>query len=90
MGVTAACDIFTVSTATLRNLWVFVVLSHDRRLIRRVAVTTYPTAQWTAEQVARAFPEQRAEMLRRDNDAIYGNDFFEAIRDLAIKELSDT
>jgi hypothetical protein len=44
MRVTAACDFFVVPSAAFRNLFVFVVLSHDRRLIRHVAVTTHPTA----------------------------------------------
>lgn len=42
---TAAIDFLTVPTATFRTLYVFVVLSLDRRRIVHVNVTTHPTAE---------------------------------------------
>src|SRR5258705_4657773 len=42
LKVTAAGDLFTVPTATFRNLFVLVVLSHERRFIRHVGVTANP------------------------------------------------
>jgi putative transposase len=47
----ASIDFFTVPTATFRVLFVFVVLSHDRRRVVHVNVTAHPTAAWTAQQL---------------------------------------
>ena len=52
----AAGDFFTVPTAAFRVLYVFVVLSLDRRRVLHFHVTTSPTAEWTAQQVVEAFP----------------------------------
>jgi putative transposase len=52
----ASIDFFTVPTATFRVLFVFVVLSHDRRRIVHVNVTAHPTAAWTAQQLREAWP----------------------------------
>jgi transposase InsO family protein len=57
LRATAACDFFSVPTATFRNLFVLVVLAHNRRLIRHVAVTDHPTSAWTAAQLEEAFPQ---------------------------------
>ena len=46
-----AADLFVVPTATYRLLFVLVLLAHDRRRIRHVAVTAHPTAAWTAQQL---------------------------------------
>ena len=40
------------------------------------AVTSHPTAEWTARQLVQAFPWDSApRLLVRDRDAIYGNLF---------------
>ena len=44
----ASIDFFTVPTAGLRVLFVFIVLSHDRRRVIHFNVTEHPTADWTA------------------------------------------
>jgi hypothetical protein len=44
MGQIVAADFFVVPTATYRLLFVLVLLAHDRRRIRHVAVTAHPTA----------------------------------------------
>jgi putative transposase len=44
----ASMDFLTVSTLTGRLLFVFVVLSHDRRRIMHVNCTAHPTSAWTA------------------------------------------
>ena len=88
MAVTAACDYFMVPTVTFRCLFVFVVLSHDRRVIRHVGVTAHPTAEWTARQLREAFPGgDEPRLLLRDNDSIFGDEFTDAVRTMAIREL---
>jgi hypothetical protein len=51
LGQVVAADFFVVPTVTYRLVFVLVLLAHDRRRIRHVAVTTHPTAAWTAHQV---------------------------------------
>ena len=85
---TAGIDFFTVPTATFRILYVFIVLSHDRRHIMHFNVTTHPTAQWTAQQLVEAFPFDSApHYLLRDRDAIYGEKVQRRTRSLGIEEV---
>jgi transposase InsO family protein len=64
-----AADFFVVPTATYRLLFVLVLLAHDRRRIRHVAVTAHPTAAWTAQQLREAFPWNEApRYLLHDRD----------------------
>ena len=51
VGQIVAADFFVVPTATYRLLFVLVLLAHDRRRIRHVAITAHPTAAWTAQQL---------------------------------------
>ena len=51
-----AIDFFIVPTATFRVLYVLLTMSHDRRRILHFNVTISPSAHWTAQQVAEAFP----------------------------------
>jgi putative transposase len=82
-------DFFTVPTATFRILYVFVVLSHDRRRVVHFNVTEHPTAQWTAQQLTEAFPFDTApRYLLRDRDAIYGEKVQRRIRSLCIEEVA--
>ena len=84
----AACDFFTVPTATFRVLYCFVVLSHDRRRVIHFNVTEHPSAQWTAQQVVEAFPyDEVPKYLLRDNDSIYGQVFQQRVRSLSIEEV---
>src|ERR1700739_4693862 len=52
-------DFFVVPTATFRLLFVFLVLSRDRRRLLHFGVTAHPTAAWTARQLVHAFPWDR-------------------------------
>jgi hypothetical protein len=64
-----AADFFVVPTATYRLLFVLVLLAHDRRRIRHVAVTAHPTAAWTAQQLREAFPwDEAPRYLLHDRD----------------------
>ncbi|MBX7166841.1 MAG: integrase core domain-containing protein [Pirellulales bacterium] len=84
----AAIDFFVVPTATFRLLYVFFVLSHDRRRILHFNVTANPTAEWTAQQIAEAFPFETApRLLVRDRDSIYGDAFKRRVESLDIDEV---
>jgi hypothetical protein len=62
-----------------RMLFVFVILSHDRRRIIHIAVTEHPTSEWVARQLREAFPWDNApRYLLRDRDRSYGERFREA------------
>jgi putative transposase len=74
VGDMASIDFFTVPTATFRVLYVFLILSHDRRRVVHWNVTSHPDAQWTAQQIVEAFPEDTApRYMIRDRDGIYGD-----------------
>lgn len=85
----AACDLLTVQTLTFRILYVFVVLSHDRRKILHFGITSNPTDNWLSRQIRIAFsgrsPAPR--FLLRDRDASYGTDFTKVLTDLGIRTL---
>ena len=49
-------DFFVVPTVGFKLLFVFLVLAHERRRVLHFNVTEHPTAEWTATQVAQAFP----------------------------------
>jgi putative transposase len=83
-----SADFFVVPTITFRVLFVFVILSHDRRRLIHFAVTANPTAEWTARQLLEAFPWDSApRYLLRDRDGIYGEKFREAATWLGIREV---
>ncbi len=84
-----ALDFFTVPTATFRILFVLIILSHDRRRILHVNVTTQPTAAWTARQLLEACgTDEGPRYLLRDRDAIYGKAFRRQVTALGIKEVT--
>ena len=84
----AAVDFFVVPTATFRLLYCFVVLTHDRRRVVHFNVTEHPTAVWTAQQIAEAFPfDQAPRYLLRDNDGIYGKEFSRRVESLGIEDI---
>ncbi len=81
-------DFFTVPTARLHVLFVFIVLSHERRRIIHFNVTEHPTAAWTAQQIVEAFPEDQApRYLIRDRDGIYGEHFQHRVQGMGIREV---
>jgi hypothetical protein len=61
VGQIVAADFFVVPTATYRLVFVLVLLAHDRRRIRHVAVTAHPTAAWTAQPLRETFPWDEAD-----------------------------
>jgi putative transposase len=84
----ASMDFFTVSTLTGRVLFVVIVLSHVRRRIVHFNVTEHPTAQWTAQQVVDAFPNDTApKWLHRDRDSVYSETFRRRVAGMGIAEV---
>jgi len=67
---------------------VLVVLRHHRRQVVHFGVTEKPTAQWTAQQIAEAFPgNSAARYLLRDRDGVYGRHFQDRVRGLGLEEV---
>lgn len=80
-------DFFIVPTVRNRVLFVFLVLSNERRRLH-FNVTKNPTAEWTALQLLEAFAWIDApRRLLRDNDGIYGEAFKRQVNALDMKEL---
>ena len=51
-------------------------------------MTAHPTAQWTAQQLIEAFPEETAaRFLLRDRDSIYGEEFRSCVARMGIEEV---
>jgi putative transposase len=81
-------DFFTVPTARLRVLFVLVVLAHHRRRVVHFNVTEHPAAQWTAQQIVDAFPDEAAPAyLLRDRDQVYGQQFRHRLKNMRIAEV---
>lgn len=81
-------DFFVVPTVTFQFLYVFIVLAHHRRRLLHFNVTAHPTSEWTARQVAEAFPWDSApHYLLRDRDAVYGDPFPTTVNGMGIREV---
>ena len=88
VGQLVSIDFFTVPTLQLRVLFVFVVLAHQRRRVLHFNVTEHPTAEWAAQQIVEAFPEDTApRYLIRDRDGIYGGHFRNRVHGMGIAEV---
>jgi hypothetical protein len=62
-------DFLVVSSVSFRLLFVFIVLRHHRRRGIHFNVTAHPTAEWTARQIAEAFPwDSTPRYLLHDRD----------------------
>ena len=73
---------------TFDVLYVFFVLSLERRRILHVDVTAHPHAVWTAQQVVEAMgPDVEAVRVIRDRDSIYGSAFCARVRNMGIEQL---
>src|ERR1700694_2425924 len=71
-----AADLLVVHTITYRILYVFFFITHARRELIHLNVTTNPTAAWIWRQLLEATPwgRQPAHLLH-DREAVYGRDF---------------
>jgi putative transposase len=69
-------------------LFVFVVLAHERRGVLHFNVTQHPTAEWTAQQIIEAFPEDAVpRYLILDRDGVYGGHFRNRVQGMGIQEV---
>jgi transposase InsO family protein len=83
-----ACDFCVVVTATLRLLYVFVLMEHATRRILHVNVTDHPTASWTLQQFREAIPADHAyRFLLHDRDSIFSQALDQNVRNLGLKIL---
>ena len=83
-----ATDFLVVRTVSFRLLFVFVVVGHHRRHAVHFNVTAHPTAEWTARQIAEAFPWDSApRYLLHDRDCIYGASFQQRVGEMGILEV---
>ncbi len=81
-------DFFTVPTATFRVLFVFLIMSNDRRNVIHFNVTDSPTAVWTGQQIAEAFPWDTApKYLLRDRDGKFGGAFIHRVESMGIEQV---
>jgi putative transposase len=81
-------DLFTVPTLTGCVLFVVNVLSHVRRRIVHFNITEHPTAEWTAQQVVDAFPDDTAPgWLHRDRDSVHRERFRRRLAGMDIADL---
>ncbi len=88
MAEIVAIDFVTVHTATFKTLYVFVVLSLDRRRIIHFNVTTNPTTNWTSLQLIQAFPfDTGPRYLIRDRDGVYGQKVVDTLDLLGIEQI---
>ncbi len=88
MDCTASIDFLVVPTLSFKLLFVLVVLSHDRRYLIHFAVTTNPTAEWTAQMITEAFPWYDApRFFIRDRDRTYGQAFRDRVAAMDIMEI---
>jgi hypothetical protein len=73
---------------TFELLYVFVVLSLERRRILHVNVSAHPYAEWTAQQIVEAIGlDDSFTMLIRDRDGIYGPAFDGRVSKLGITQV---
>ena len=88
MSDLAAIDFFTVHTAGFKTLYVFLILSLDRRRVIHFNVTTNPTADWTSLQLIQAFPfDSSPRYLIRDRDSIYDQQVVDTLDMLDINQV---
>jgi putative transposase len=73
---------------SFRILYCFIILLHDRRQVVHFNVTTNPTAEWAAQRIIEAFPDNEApRYLLRDRDGIYGEYFQNRVAGMGIEEV---
>jgi transposase InsO family protein len=82
-------DFLTVPTVTFGVLYVFFVLSLERRRVLHVNVTAHPSAAWTAQQMVEALGPDASPVLRLipDRDGIFGKEFDSRVTNLGLHQI---
>ena len=71
-----ACDFFTIETAFLKTLYVFVVIEIHSRVLIGIKVTTSPNPEWIRNTLVGLIGfDNQPGILIRDGDILYGKDF---------------
>jgi putative transposase len=84
---TLAIDFLTVPTVSFKVLYVFFVLSLERRRISHVNVTAHPHAAWATQQMVEAVGfDATLSRVIRDRDGIYGKVFDARVRRLGLEQ----
>jgi len=84
----ASVDFMVVPTVRFKFLYVFLVLSIERRRIIHFAITQHPTAAWMAQRIVEAFPwDTSPKYLLRDRDKVYGGWFRRRVKSMDVEEV---
>jgi len=85
-------DFAVVPTLTFKVLYVFFIISHERRKIEHFAVTEYPTSQWVAQQIRNATPfGKQPKYIIHDNSGEFRSILFQRfLSDMGITSKSIT
>jgi putative transposase len=88
MDVTWSMDLFAVPTITFRLLYVFIILSHERREIVQFGITQHPTMLWLVQQLREAtgFGVQPRYVIH-DNDKVYDGGVPAFLKSCGIEEV---
>ena len=83
---TVGIDFLVARTIFFKSIYVFVAISHDRRKILHVAVSSKPHSQWAIQQLRETFAfDETTKYVIRDNDKIFSEDFKQQIKKFGLK-----
>src|ERR1700691_622723 len=89
LAETIAIDFLTVPTVTFNVLYVFFVLSLERRRVLQINVTAHPYAAWASQQIVEAIGADIVPArLIRDRDAIFGSEFDARVDNLGVQQIA--
>jgi len=84
-----ACDFCIVVTATLRILYVLVVMEHASRRLIHLNATAHPTAAWTLQQLRETIPSDHPyRFIIHDHDAIFSAELDASLTRLGLKVIT--
>ena len=79
-------DLFVVPTISFRLLYGLLTLQHQQRRLLWVGTTSYPTAEWIAQQLTEACGWDRTpRYLVRDRDRSYGEVLVRRVRAMGMR-----
>ena len=78
-----AIDFFALPSLWFQQLWVLVIMAHDRRKILRFAVTKKPSHEWTTQQIRNAYPyKEMHKIIIHDRDRNFWGIKFTGFREI--------